>query len=47
MNFTMLISLPNDKIVDWSNSKAFADNKINVTEKLKFALRRVSYEQSL
>ena len=29
-------SLPNDKIVDWSNLKASTDNKIYVTEDLKF-----------
>ena len=29
-------SLPNDKILDWSKMNAFADNKINVSEKLKF-----------
>ena len=34
-------SLPNNKIFDWSKSKAFADDKINVTEKLKFVLGRV------
>ena len=34
-------SVPNDKILDWSKLKAFADNKINVTEKLKFVLGRV------
>ena len=34
-------SLPNDKILDWSKLKAFADNKIDVTEKLKFVLGRV------
>ena len=34
-------SLPNDKILDQSKLKAFADNKINVTEKLKFVLGRV------
>ena len=34
-------SLPNDKILDWSKLKALADGKINVTEKLKFVLRRV------
>ena len=28
--------LPNDKISDWSNFKAFAVNKIYVPEKLKF-----------
>ena len=31
-------SLPNDKSLDWSKLKAFADDKINVTKKLKFAL---------
>ena len=29
-------SLPNDKLLDWSKLKAFADDKINVIEKLKF-----------
>ena len=33
--------LPNDKISDWSKLKAFADDKINVTEKLKFVLGRL------
>ena len=33
--------LQNDKILDRSKLKAFADNKIYVTEKLKFALGRV------
>ena len=31
-----LISLQNDKILDQSKFKAFADDKINVTKKLKF-----------
>ena len=35
-------SLPNDKILDWSKIKAYADDKINVTEKLNFVLGRVS-----
>ena len=34
-------SLPNDKILDWSKLKAFADNKMNVNERLKFDLGRV------
>ena len=34
-------SLPKDKILDWSKLKAFADNKINVNEKLKFGLGRI------
>ena len=33
--------LPNDKMFDWSKLKAFADDKTNVTEKLKFVLGRV------
>ena len=34
-------SLTNDKILDSSKLKAFAGDKINVTEKLKFVLGRV------
>ena len=34
-------SLPNDKIFDWTKLKAFADDKINVNEKLKLGLGRV------
>ena len=34
-------SLPNDKILDRSKLKAFADNKINMNEKLKFVLETV------
>ena len=34
-------TLPNDKILDSSKLKAFADDKINVNENLKFGLRRV------
>ena len=33
--------LPNNKILDWSKLKAFADNKMNVTKNLKFGLGRV------
>ena len=29
-------SLPNDKVLDWSKLKAFADNKIKVNEKWTF-----------
>ena len=42
-------SLPNDKILDWSKFKEFSDDKINVTEKVKFVklpehkVLRVSY----
>ena len=35
------VSLPDDKILDWSKFKAFADDKINVKKKLKFGLGRV------
>ena len=31
-------SLPNNKILEWSNLKAVADNKVNAIEKLKFVL---------
>ena len=34
-------SLPNNKILDWSKLKAYADDKINVTEKLKFVMGKV------
>ena len=37
----LIYSLPNNKIVDWSNLRAFADDKIYVTEKMKFVLGRV------
>ena len=33
--------LPNDKILDWSKFKELADDKINVTEKVKLVLGRV------
>ena len=36
-----LNSLPNDQILDLSKLKTFADNKINVDFKKKFALGRV------
>ena len=34
-------SLPNNKIIDCSKLRAFADGKIYVTEKLKFVIGRV------
>ena len=34
-------SQPDSKISDWSKFKALADDKINVTKKLKFVLGRV------
>ena len=36
-----LNSLPNDKILDLLKLKSFANDKINVTKKLKFVLGRV------
>ena len=36
-----LNSLPIDKMLGWSKLKAFADDKIKVTEKFKFVLGRV------
>ena len=33
--------LPNDKILNWSKLKVFANSKLNVTEKLKYAFGRV------
>ena len=38
---SLLLTLPNNKILYWSKLKAFADNIINVAEKFKFVLRRV------
>ena len=38
----LINSLPNDKILDWSKLKAFADKKINLNEKkIKLVLGRV------
>ena len=39
--FCTVHSLPNNKILDWSELKAFADEKISVNEKLEFGLGRV------
>ena len=36
-----MTNLPMDKILDWSKFKAFAENKIYVTENLKIILGRV------
>ena len=38
---TAFNSLPDDKMLDWSKFKGFADNKINVNGKLKSVLGRV------
>ena len=37
----MLSPISRRQILDWSNLKVFVDNKIPVTEKLKFVLERV------
>ena len=37
----LINSVSNDKILDLSKLKAFADNNLNVNQKLKFALGRV------
>ena len=37
----MFNSLTNNKVLDWSNLKALADNKINMTEKLKIVFGRL------
>ena len=34
--FLVINPLSNDKILDWYKLKTFADDKVNVTEKLKF-----------
>ena len=39
--FIPLTPLPNNKNLDLSKLKAFADDKINVTEKLKIVLGRI------
>ena len=39
--FIQFNSLPKGKILDSTKLKAFADDKINVTQKLKFAVGRV------
>ena len=33
-------SLPNNKILDWPLLEVFADNKLNVIEKLKFCFEK-------
>ena len=33
--------LPNDKILDWFKLRAFAEDKISMSEKLKFVLGRI------
>ena len=38
---TLFNPLPNNNFLDWSKLKAFADDKLKVTEKLKMVLGRV------
>ena len=35
------LTLPNDKLLDWSKFKAHENNKINVTQNMNFVLARV------
>ena len=39
--FSLVNSLPNNKILDWSKLKALADYKIKVTENFKIILGKV------
>ena len=41
ISYFFVNSLPNNKFLDWSKLKAFADNKIKLAEKLQFDLGRV------
>ena len=41
MKLKIFNSLPNNKILDWSKFKAFADDKVNVGNKLKTIYWRV------
>ena len=38
--FIYILTLPNDKVLDWSKLKDFADDKIKLMEKLKFCWGR-------
>ena len=40
-SWSYINSLPNEKILYYSKLKAFADDKINMTEKLKFVSGKV------
>ena len=39
--FSIFFSLPNDKVLDLSKLEAFAEDKINVPQKLKFIAGRI------
>ena len=38
---TTNLTLPNDNFLNWAKLKAFADDKMNVSQKLKFYLERI------
>ena len=40
MEYSIVNPLPNDKILDWFKLKAFADDKLNMNQQLKFVLGR-------
>ena len=42
-SYILINCLPNDKVLDLSNLKGFADDKRKMTQKLKFVLERVKY----
>ena len=41
LSYSELTLYQNDKFLHWSKFKAFADDKLNLAEELKFALGRV------
>ena len=41
LKVSLFNSLSNDKILDWPKLKAFADDKMNLNEQLKFGFRKV------
>ena len=40
-NFGSITSLPNDKNVDWSKLKRFADDNLNIAQMMEFSFDRV------
>ena len=38
---SVLTQVPNNKILDWSNLKAFADDKIKILNKMNFVFETV------
>ena len=39
--FFLINPLPDEKISDWSKLKEFADDKLNVTQKIKVVFHRI------